>query len=113
MSVHHLNTIMQTALTNASNWLVRNHLVVNPSISKFIILGHQSKISYVRLGLLPAQLLSTLYISIIQPHIDYCDSVWCTCNQSNILTLQKMQNRAASIITIIFCKHPVPDKATG
>jgi hypothetical protein len=136
---------MQTALSNAANWLNENRLVVNPAKSNFIILGHSSKTKNIdfnlnmnnipvprctstkllgitiddqlrwdehvnniltkvspKLGLLrflsqslPPNLLATIYTSIIQPHIDYCISVWGSCNQIYISNLQKFQNRAA------------------
>ena len=50
-------------------------------------------------ALFPSEVLSSLYISIIQPHIDYCLSVWGSCSQTNISSIQKVQNRAARIVT--------------
>ena len=47
---------------------------------------------------LPENVLSSLYMSIIQPHIDYCLSVWGSCIQTDINAIQKLQNRAAPII---------------
>ena len=50
-------------------------------------------------GLLPAQTLSLIYQSVIVPHIDYCDVIWSTCNVNHLDMIQKLQNRAAKIIT--------------
>ena len=144
-----LNTKMQLALSNTTEWLKMNRLVINPEKSTFIILGHKSKIRDInfslhingavlpqcsstkllgiiidehlcwdshiqhllkklspKLGLLrrlsyifPREVLTLLYLSIIQPHLDYCISIWGTCSRGNILTLQKIQNRAARIVT--------------
>ena len=43
--------------------------------------------------------LNTIYQSIIQPHFDYCISVWGHTSKCNISTLQKLQNRADRTIT--------------
>ena len=48
---------------------------------------------------LPKTTLKTLYISIVEPHFRYCCSVWGCCGISGINQLQKLQNRAARIIT--------------
>ncbi len=48
---------------------------------------------------LPAEQLNIIYQSIIQPHFDYCISVWGQTSKSNITLLQRLQNRAARIIT--------------
>ena len=40
----------------------------------------------------PPDVLSSLNMSIIQPHIDYCISVWGSCSQTNINLIQKVQN---------------------
>ena len=37
-------------------------------------------------------------MSTIQPHIDYCLSVWGSCTQTDINAIQILQNRAARII---------------
>ena len=43
--------------------------------------------------------LNTVYLSIIQPHFDYCISVWGHTSQRNIHLIQRLQNRAARTIT--------------
>ena len=43
--------------------------------------------------------LRNMYLSIVQPHFSYCCSVWGCCGATKLKTLQKLQNRAARIIT--------------
>ena len=43
--------------------------------------------------------LKTLYSGIVEPHFRYCCSVWGCCGTTDINQLQKLQNRAARIIT--------------
>ena len=40
-----------------------------------------------------------IYNSLIQPHFDYCDVVWGSLNNEQTKRIQKLQNRAARIIT--------------
>ena len=47
--------------------------------------------------------LKTIYYSLVQPYFDYCDVVWGDCSKTRADKLQKLQNRAARIITIIRC----------
>ena len=43
--------------------------------------------------------LRNMYPSIVQPHFSYCCSVWGCCGATKLKTLQKLQNRAARIVT--------------
>ena len=43
--------------------------------------------------------LKTLYTGIVQPHFRYCCSVWGCAGSTELNQLQKLQNRAARIIT--------------
>ena len=43
--------------------------------------------------------LKTFYYSLVQPYFDYCDVVWGGCSKIRAVKLQKLQNRAARIIT--------------
>ena len=52
--------------------------------------------------MLPTKVLSTLYLILIQPHIDYCISVWGACALKYINLIQRLQNRAARAVTGIF-----------
>ena len=48
---------------------------------------------------LPRESLKTLYTGIVEPHFRYCCSVWGCAGPTEINQLQKLQNRAARIIT--------------
>ena len=48
---------------------------------------------------LPRVTLENLYIGIVEPHLRYCCSIWGCCGSSEINQLQKLQNRAARIVT--------------
>ena len=48
---------------------------------------------------LPISAVKTLYTSIVEPHFQYCCSVWSCCNAAEIKHLQRLQNRAAGIVT--------------
>ena len=43
--------------------------------------------------------MKTLYTGIVEPHFRYCCSVWCCCGKTCLNQLQKLQNRAARIVT--------------
>ena len=43
--------------------------------------------------------LRNMYLSIVQPHFSHCCSVWGCCGATKLKTLQKLQNRAARIVT--------------
>ena len=40
-----------------------------------------------------------MYLTIVPPHFSYCCSVWGCCGATKLKTLQKLQNRAARIVT--------------
>ena len=48
---------------------------------------------------LPFSALTSLYTSIVEPHFRYCCSVWGCAGTTEINRLQKLQNRAARIVT--------------
>ena len=48
---------------------------------------------------LPFHALKNLYTSVIDPSFRYCCSVWGVCGAAEIHQLQKLQNRAARLIT--------------
>lgn len=66
-------------------------------ISKKIASG-VSAIKRIR-DFVPREILLTVYNSLIQPHFDYCSVVWGCCSKGLSQKLQKLQNRAARIIT--------------
>ena len=47
----------------------------------------------------PVDALKKVYFAVIQPHFDYCSSVWDNCNKGFKEKLRKLQNRAGRIIT--------------
>ena len=49
--------------------------------------------------ILPQETLGQTYSGIVEPHFRYCCSVWGSCGESRRFTLQKLQNRAARIVT--------------
>ena len=49
--------------------------------------------------LLPQYILKNLYMSIIEPHIRYCSSVWGCCSTTDMNRLKNLQNRAVRITT--------------
>ncbi len=48
---------------------------------------------------MPIHTLKQLYTSIVQPHFDYGDMVYDSASETNKTRLQKLQTRAARIIT--------------
>ena len=48
---------------------------------------------------LPKHTLSQMYRGIVELHFRYCCSVWGNCEDSRLSMLQKLQNRAARIVT--------------
>ena len=48
---------------------------------------------------LPTYLRMSIYTTVIQPTIDYAISIWGCTSEQNIYKIQRLQNRAARIIT--------------
>ena len=48
---------------------------------------------------LPKPLLTIVYNTIIQPHFDYCITLWGNCSKTNLSLIQRLQNRAARIVS--------------
>ena len=48
---------------------------------------------------MPQSTLLSIYNSLVQPHFDYCSPVWGNCGKTLSNKLQKLQNRAARVIT--------------
>ena len=61
----------------------------------FFIISRLSRLKSV----LPSQMLMYIYTSIIQPKIDYAISIWGYTTAHNINKVQRLQNRAARILT--------------
>ena len=47
----------------------------------------------------PTTTLKLIFNSLVQPHFNYCCSVWDSCNKTYAEKLQKLQNRAARVLT--------------
>ena len=47
----------------------------------------------------PRTTLQSVFNSLVQPHFNYCSVVWGNCNKTLSNKLQKLQNRAARILT--------------
>ena len=47
---------------------------------------------------LTEKILAQLYYSFILPHIDYCSVVWGKCNKTDLIKLQRTQNRYARLV---------------
>ena len=47
----------------------------------------------------PTSTLNNMYKGIVEPHLNYCCSVWDSCGTTRLNKLQKVQNRAARIVT--------------
>lgn len=47
----------------------------------------------------PFETFLCIYNALVQPHFDHCSVVWGNCNKSLSIKLQKLQNRAARILT--------------
>ena len=45
------------------------------------------------------EILHYIYNALVQPHFDYCGIVWGNCGKTLSERLQKLQNRAARILT--------------
>ena len=49
--------------------------------------------------LVPQATLHLIYQALIQPHFDYCNIVWGNCGITLLNKIQKLQNRAARVLT--------------
>ena len=100
-----INIMLDSTVINRCNSTKMLGVVIDEHISwknhvEYLLSKVAPKLSLLyRLSfVLSRQSLSTLYISIIQSHIDYCLSVWGNCNATQLSAVQKIQNRAARII---------------
>ena len=92
--------IKQVSTTKSVGVLVDKHLSWNAHIaskSKKIASGIGA-IKRCR-PFVPIETLKYAYNAIVQLHFDYCDVVWGNCNATLATKLQKLQNRAARILT--------------
>ena len=79
-------------IDNSLDW--KEHIKVTSSkVSKAVGFLRHAK------PFLPEETLKTLYTGIIEPHFCYCCLVWGCSGVNEITQLQKLQNRAARIVT--------------
>lgn len=93
----HLNPVNEikylgVTIDNNLTWNKHIHNLVSRVSPK---IGLLRKLKYK----LSTEQLNIVYQSIIQPHFDYCISVWGQTSQRNISIIQRLQNRAARTIT--------------
>ena len=63
----------------------------------------------ITLGIGPHSSFILLYKSIVRPHLEYANSVWCPCKQDDIKQLEKIQERATKLV-INFKKMSYKDR---
>ena len=79
-------------INNTLDW--KNHIQeVSKKISRSLGLIRYAK------RFLPFESLKNLYTGLVDPHFRYCCAVWGVCGLTELQQLQKLQNRAARIIT--------------
>ena len=79
-------------IENSLNW--KEHIkTVSNKVSRAIGFLKHAK------TFLTQETLKTLYTGIVEPHFRYCCSVWGCAGSTELTQLQKLQNRAARIIT--------------
>ena len=79
-------------IDNSLDWKEHIKIIVSKVSRAIGLLKHTKNI-------LPMSSLRTLYSGIIEPHFRYCCSVWGCCGVTEIAILQRLQNRAARIVT--------------
>ena len=94
------DNIKRVKETKTSGIIIDDHLKWNTHIDNVV-----AKVSRA-IGLIrhmkmfvPQATLISVYNAIVQPHFDYCSLVWDIGNAYSLEKLQKMQNRAARVIT--------------
>lgn len=43
--------------------------------------------------------MQSIFDSLVQPHFNYCSVAWDSCDKTLVIRLQKLQNRAATVLT--------------
>ena len=80
-------------IDNSLNW--KEHIKTNSArVSKAIGFLRHAK------AFLPQGTIKALYTGIVEPHFQYCCSVWGCAGSTEINQLQKLKHRAARILTI-------------
>ena len=82
-------------IDNVLSWNLQTDSISKKLFFFFFIISRLSRLKPV----LPSQMLMYIYTSIIQPKIDYAISIWGYTTAHNINKVQRLQNRAARILT--------------
>ena len=79
---------------------------IDPNLNWHLHVNHVVKTVNPKIGLLqrlakflPRDLLNVVYRTIVQPHFDYCLSIWGNCGKTAMCQVQRLQNRAARIVS--------------
>ena len=92
LEIIHKTKYLGVQIDNSLNW--KEHIkTVSTKVSRAIGFLKHAK------TFLPKETLKTLYTAIVEPHLRYCCSVWGCAGSTELNQLQKLQNRAARIIT--------------
>ena len=86
------NKYLGVVIDNSLNWK-EDIKAVSARVSKAIGFLRHAK------AFLPQETIRTLYTGIVEPHFRYCCSVWGCDGSTEINQLQKLQHRAAIILT--------------
>ena len=114
--LHSMQSSLNRDLSNIHKWLLCNKLTLNSTKTEFMLIGSRQKLSTLSESLelsidnIPIKQVSTtkslgtlidnnIYNSLVQPHFDYCSIVRGYCGKTLSERLQKLQNRAARILT--------------
>ena len=86
------NVIKYKKIDNTLDW--KEHIkMVSSKVSREIGFLKQGK------SFLAEETATAMYTGIVEPHFRYCCSVWGCCGVNEINKFQKLQNRAARIVT--------------
>ena len=99
--LHLIQYSLSHDLEKLSKWLVCNRLTLNATKTEFMVIGSRQRLSTLSdtLELSIDKIMFQLKISLVQSHFDYCSLVWGNCGKTSSNKLQKLQNRAARVIT--------------
>ena len=92
--------IKQVSTTKSLGILIDNNMAWHSHIDKLSkkIASGIGAIKRIRPFVSP-EILHYIYNALVQPHFDYCSIVWGNCGKTLSERLQKLQNRAARILT--------------
>ena len=86
-------------------WLAANKFTLNTTKTEFLLIRSRQRLSTLERNpisiryFLPFEILLNVYNSLVQPHFDYCNVIWGNCSKNLSAKLQKLQNRAARVLT--------------